>query len=233
MSLIAASELIERVRSSADEQNSGFISDKEIIYWLNVGVQEIYDILTRQVTDYAVTIKEYTTVQGQESYLLPDDYYRLRGVDVQISPNVWRNVRRFTFTERNIYRPFNFTYVYGITNIMFRIIASKIYFIPTPTFPFNAFRIWYVPSVQKIQSVSDTIDDWGGGFEQYAVCYATIQAKMKSESDYSGNAQELLMLKDRILEMSDDRDFSEPDRIADNRSQAAQFPFGTGSNFWV
>lgn len=231
MAQIIAQSLIDRVRSAADQQNSNYISDDEIITWLNVGAQEIYDILTEEVSDYAITIYVQNTTSGLDNYPLPDDFYRLRGVDVQLTPEIWTTIKRFNFTDRNVYRPFGFGYLRGIANIMYRITGNNIYFIPTPQFPLNYFRIWYVPILTKINVATDTIDDWGGGYEEYAVVSATIKALLKEESDASAWLIIKNELKDRLITMASSRDNSEPESVQDVRKQSLYFPFGLGGNY--
>lgn len=231
MSFVVVQNLIDRVRSASDQQNSAFISDQELIDWLNVGVQTIYDILTRQVADYSISILDFDTTVNQERFLLPEDFYKLRFVGIKVGEQRWIPISRFNMNEYGILGAagsFGFPFAFRLNNVLYRIIGNYLYFEPIPSFPLGSFRMLYVPSIRKIKSVDDTIDDWAGGFEEYAVCHATIQAKMKEESDVQANLIQLKQLEERIIAMADDRDFSKPDRVADFRRQTLGFGNGNG-----
>ena len=52
--------LIDRVRQRADMEGSTFVTDAEVIGYINVAMAEMHDILVTRYEDYYVESKQYT-----------------------------------------------------------------------------------------------------------------------------------------------------------------------------
>ena len=84
MRLVSIQDMIDRARKAADNRNSARYSEAEIIRDLNTGVAELHDFLTGAFSaDYYFTTQTYTMAVSTPSYVLPADFYKLAGVDVE------------------------------------------------------------------------------------------------------------------------------------------------------
>lgn len=133
--------LIARARQESDNENSFFVTDAEVLGWLNIGLSELYDIIITQFEDYAESVYIFNTIAGTQDYTLPIDFYKLQGVDL-IEGQVNYTLRRFMNNERNRYQ----TNIYPAMGRYFRyrIIGDKIRFMPIPQGA-KQIRVSYAP----------------------------------------------------------------------------------------
>lgn len=145
-------ELRLATRQRADMVNSQFVSDQEFNSYINASYFELYDLLVQKYgNDYYM--KEYSfSLQGNVSrYDLPEDFFKLLGVDLQISsgPDGYVSLRPFTLAERNRYSTANVQTWIGVTNLRYRLSANKLWFTPSPQTG-QQIRIWYVPRLKAL-----------------------------------------------------------------------------------
>lgn len=139
-------------RQRADMVNSTFISDAELSSYINASYFELYDLLVQKYgNDYYMT--EYSfKLQGNVSrYPLPPDFFKLLGVDLQISggPDGYVSLRPFTLAERNRYSTANVQTWIGVTNLRYRISGNDLWFTPSPQTG-QTIRIWYIPRLAEL-----------------------------------------------------------------------------------
>ena len=216
--------LIDRVRQRADMEGSTFVSDAEVITYINVAMAEMHDILVQRYEDYYVNTQSYTlpiAVEGTDD-LLPEDFYKVLGVDFDVGGTTYR-LRRFSFQERNQYN--SPAVVAGrVTNTLYQVRDKLIKFIPTPTVS-GTVTMFYVPESQ--QFATDGSDDAvqivakapqvAFGYEEYVVVDAAIKCLQKEESDVQILLVQKQQLKDRIENAATNRDQGESVAITDVR----------------
>lgn len=145
-------ELRLATRQRADMVNSQFVSDQEFNSYINASYFELYDLLVQKYgNDYYM--KEYKfSLQGNVSrYDLPEDFFKLLGVDLEISsgPDGYVSLRPFSLAERNRYSTANVQTWIGVTNLRYRLSANKLWFTPSPQTG-QQIRIWYVPRLKAL-----------------------------------------------------------------------------------
>ena len=145
-------ELRLATRQRADMVNSQFVSDQEFNSYINASYFELYDLLVQKYgNDYYM--KEYKfSLQGNVSrYDLPEDFFKLLGVDLEISsgPDGYVSLRPFSLAERNRYSTANVQTWIGVTNLRYRLSANKLWFTPSPQTG-QQIRIWYVPRLRAL-----------------------------------------------------------------------------------
>jgi hypothetical protein len=100
-------------------------------------------------------------------YDLPDDFFKLLGVDLEISsgPDGYVSLRPFTLAERNRYSTANVQTWIGVTNLRYRISGNKLWFTPSPQTG-QTIRIWYVPRLSQLvdQTTLTVADPIAGDF---------------------------------------------------------------------
>ena len=208
-----------QARQRADQVNSTFIADAELTGYVNNSLAELYDLLVSRYEGYYILPPvTFTIASGAYTYTLPSDFYKLKGLDRNLSGDEWYSIQAFNFQERNqLARPITRT-ILGSSDLAYRILGSKIYFVPTALAPWT-YRIWYIPQYTPLVADGDTAD-CVNGWEEYIVLDAAIKMMIKEESDVSA----LFMLKQALIErieaMADNQDIGRPERISDVKMQS-------------
>lgn len=221
MATFTLAQVREKVRERADMQNSTFITDSELTGYINSSYAELYDlIIDRHGEDYYISFQDFAASGGQSEFNLPNDFYKLRGVDLDPNSGQTITLKRFQFQERNRYNNLNVLFD-GEARYSLR--GNKLVLIPALNSTRNV-RLWYVPRPSELSASGDTLDGVNG-WEEYVVVDAAIKCRVKEESDI----QELLIAKQslemRINKMADSRDANEPIRITDTERMNNLFNF--------
>jgi len=220
---LTLANLITTVRRRADMVGSAFVSDSEIVDYINVAMAEIHDILVTKFEDYYVSSQQYT-LPGSGSgltaglFALPATFYKALGVDFDAGGITYR-LKPYSFQERAAY---NSPAVVSsmVSNTMYHIQGESIKFIPAPAVSGTA-TLWYVPEPVYFSagSTGATIESVAAqvakGYEEYVIIDAAIKCLQKEESD----VQVLLVQKqqqlERIQQAAGKRDAGESSAITD------------------
>jgi hypothetical protein len=209
----------------ADMVNNGFVSTQEWNDYINHSYYELYDILIQTYGDeyYVATPYSFSTDSRNPAlYNLPNNFYKLLGVDLAISPNGsgttngWLTLKKHAFISRNRYiygnTPVSFL---GILQLRYRLVGGQIEFVPIPSSN-QTVRLWYIPRPITLLSDSDVLDGISG-WDEYVIVDSAIKALQKEESDCSLlMAQKGALLK-RIEAAASNRDAGEPEVATDVR----------------
>lgn len=142
-------------RQRADMVNSTFVTDDELNSYVNASYFELYDLLVQKYgNDYYVTQYQFDLVGNQSRYELPEDFFKLLGVDLEIGagPDGWVSLRPFNLAERNRYSTANVQTWIGVTNLRYRLSGNKLWFTPSPNTG-QTIRIWYIPRLRELVDV--------------------------------------------------------------------------------
>jgi hypothetical protein len=148
--LITLDALNGLIRLRGDFVNSGFVTDSELNGWISGSAKELYDLLISTDPDFqSVSATAVTT--GGPSIPLPEDFYKLKGVDVAYTTDTWISVKPFTFSQRN---KFSLPSISGSflwqRRIRYRLLGNTLQLIPTPPAG-QTIKLWYVPRSPAIQ----------------------------------------------------------------------------------
>ena len=212
---VTLAELRQQVRERTEQESSDFITDSELNSYINNSIAELHDIMIQAYgSEYFLSpAYEFSTVSNQQSYSLPTDLYKLRGVDVKLSTQEWNNVEKFNFNERNKIDYFGAWSSLGFTNVRYRMMGVNILFSPIPDNATNV-RLWYVPVSTKLEADDDELVDYNA-WSEYVVVDAAIKIFQKEESDPSVFMQQKVDLKRRIEEVANNRDISNSESVSD------------------
>ena len=215
--------LVDRTRQRADMEGSTFVSDTEVIGYINVAMAEIHDILVDRYEDYYVSSQQFT-LPADNPGTLPNAFYKALGVDFNTGGTTYR-LRRFSFQERNVYN--SPAMVAGrVTNTLYAIQGAEIKFIPSPTVSGTA-TLFFVPEAQQFATSGSGFMDAtvvtkapavAFGYEEYVVVDAAIKCLQKEESDVQMLMVQKQQLKERIENAASNRDQGEPTAITDSRA---------------
>ena len=245
-------ELRLRSRQCADRVNSQFVTDSELNSLIRLAVYELYDILMTSYEDWFAS--SYVTIQtnGTTSmYPLPDGatnykggsytgtsgtpapaFYKLAGMDLNVNTSTITPSRvsllRFDFIKRNQYvYPNSTSTIYGVYNMRYRIMGNNINIIPTPAGN-QTLIAWYSPRLPSLLKDTDVTTIGVSGWLRYVIVRAAKYMLDKEEgTDTSKLDQEILFLKTRIEQASQNRDAG----IADTISETRQDTIYGGSGF--
>lgn len=212
---ITLAELREQSRQRADQESSEFVTDSELNNYINNSIAELHDIMIQAYgSEYFLAAPfEFKTVNQQQYYDLPDDFYKLRGVDLRLNAQNWFTIKRFNFNERNRFDQFGVWDVFGFSSVRYRLMGSQIVFTPVPDNETDV-RIWYVPVSTKLVNDTDELNDYNA-WAEYVIVDAAIKMMQKEESDVTVLMQQKMDLKRRIEEVANNRDIANPNAVKD------------------
>jgi len=208
----------------------GFISDPELISYINQSYFELYDLLVQKYgDDYFVAPSINISTDGQ-SYLypLPDGtlyagapaFYKVLGLDLNLNPisnDSFITIPPFMFAERNRYSVPNMQAFYGLTNLRYRLQGNNVWFTPTPAAS-QTIRVWYIPRLSSLVNLTDVCDGVSG-WTEYIIVDAAIKMMQKEESDVTVLGLQKAALVQRIEAAAENRDAGNPQVVSDTQSQ--------------
>ena len=192
----------------------------EVNEYINQSYAELYDLLVDSEQDWFLSSASVSIVAGTESYALPSDFYRIRGVDITVA-GVPVDVTRWKFEERRLYST---TYLgqWGIdSRIAYHLTATNIQFKPTPDTAVTA-TLWYYPAPPRMVGDMDDMDGVAG-WEEYIVLGAAIKMLTKDGRDCGLLIAERDRQEARIISQASRSD-DVPHRVARRRNAAVGIP---------
>lgn len=221
-------ELITRIRERSNTERSNFVTDDEIIRYIDQAYTKLYDLIVSKFENYYIAEHSFTTDGVNQFYDLPADFYKLVGIDqLQNTSGSGDNaltVRPFNFNERNRYNNILFA-VTAAAFYRYLIQGSKIKILPQPSVGIT-FKLWHIPAPAKITTSAQVIDGIAG-WEEVVILTAAVQIMNKQELDSSALKREQLEAMDRVITMATERDAALPERVTDLsviNEQLALFP---------
>ena len=250
-------ELRLRSQQTADFVNNNFVSTDEWNQMIRLSAYELYDLLIGSYEDWNATAQAFISTNGSTfQYQLPDGvsnylggtyggangipapaFYKMNGVDLNVNTSTITpsrvTLQRFDFIKRNQYvYPNSTSTIYGVYNMRYRIMGNLLWIIPTPAGGQNLV-LWYTPKMPQLLQDTDLTVIGISGWLRYVIVRAAIYALTKEEgTDTSTLQSELVYLKQRIQEMSQNRDIGQADVISETRVDPAYggTGFGGGGN---
>lgn len=233
---VTLANLRSRVLRRADHENDNYVSTAEVNDYINQSIRGLYDMLVQTNEDYFLNPTPYSIsiTSGTNTYDLPADFYKIRGVDIQgssISGSIWVPIDRFNWNERNKYNwaPVAWNML-GISQVKYHIIGTKIALIPNPPGQVGQMRVWYVSSFPALTSDSDTFDTING-WDEWVTYDAAIKIKVKEESDTTALQEERALLEKRIKTGAMNRDLGTPKKMTDVNDDGQWWQTFSGSRY--
>lgn len=220
------------------------------LYDLLVGAYEDYFSLDQVSIQTDGTTSVYPLPNGVSNYLggayngvsgaPAKAFYKATGVDLNVNTSTITPSRvsllKFDFIKRNQYvYPNSTSTIYGVYNMRYRIMGDstqggiqKINIIPTPAGN-QSLLLWYTPRLPSLLADTDITNLGFSGWLRYVIVRAAKYALDKEQdgADTSKLTEELVFLKARIEQMSQNKDAGIPDTISETR----QDPVYGGNGF--
>lgn len=202
---VAVSDVITRIREMADMENTQFVTDAEILRRVNQSYRRLYNEIVNTYQDYFTEQDTITTISGTATYDLPDDFYKLVGVDVDDTGRPY-SLKRLEYSQRNTRLwPTTRPYAYVI-----RQDAITIY--PTPS-AVDDLIVSYVPV--PVNLVSGGNINAHNGWDQYVVEQVAIQLLAKEESSTTELREQFALTRNDLFAYFQNRDAGEPIMVRD------------------
>ena len=210
---VTLADLRTRCRERADQEESEFVSATELLSYINASYAELYDILVSKFEDYYTLSTTTTIASGSNTFSLPTDFYKLRGLDYKLSATDWQTVQKFNFSERNSVNRSISRSRSGDKAVEYRIVGSTMHIEPADNAA-GTYRIWYTPAYTPLTEETDTVDGVNG-WEEYIIIDVAIKMMAKEESSTTHLEREKAAMLNRIESMAQNRDSGAPESISD------------------
>ena len=195
-----------RVRERADMPNAGFVSVDALDAWINEGVQILHEkFIEAYGQDYAESTDTFTTVAGTTDYDLPDDFFKLIGVDYYVNADRPATLKPYNTAHRNTHRN-----VLPTWNQFprYKLAGVKLRLLPAPSGTYDV-TVYYIPTAVILTNADDQVN-FPNGWDRYVVLYAAIQALIKEETDVRELKAQLDQWDQQLIAMKQSRDAAFP-----------------------
>lgn len=214
MRTVSVATLKERIRRRTDQENSGFISDAELLEYINSAYAEYYGLITTLYEDYNVASADMTTVSDANIYNLPSNFFKMLGVDYDADTDQVIELERFQFVERNRFQRDGAVDPSG-RGIRYKLMGDTITLVPAPPAG-KKIRLWYIPSAPLLQTDTQLIDGING-YEEMVICEVAMRIMNKQEQDAGPFVAAKNAVMARIQEEAPNRDPGTPPKVGDAR----------------
>lgn len=141
-------EMMDQSRQRADQVNSGFVADAELILAVNASARKLHDLLVSAYGDeyFFETFTDNFTA-NIAGYPVPANFYKLAGVDFEtgVGTGKFTTVDKYTNKERN--RDIVFSYRGSV--LEYRLRGGNLVFAPVPK-DTRSYKINYTPTARKL-----------------------------------------------------------------------------------
>lgn len=210
------------------DQNN--VPTSELMRYANLAYRDVYAQIILSKEQYFTITTNMNIVSGQDRYDLPEDLYKLDGVDLSLDGGQrFLTMRPVMFAERNKFRSslamldYTFTALYR-----YLIVGNKLIFIPMPTQNMT-IQLWYTPQPVLITDLEDTVNLLAG-CDEYMSLYIGAMMLAKEETDNSSLNSKRLEVLDQLKNSLKDRDQGSPSYVVDEGTlnYGAVYPWGGG-----
>lgn len=187
---------------------AGFVTDAEVLEFINEGVQILHEKLVRaHEADYVEKSASFTLDSSGEASL-PSDFLKVYGVELATTSGGKRTLLPYKRAERNSLSsaPFSDTRA-----PRYKLSAGKIRVLPAADVSGKTGTIWYAPEA----TLYGTSLTFPNGWERYVVVYAAIQCLLKEESDTRPLENMLMMMDKQLDEAISNRDAGHSNHAVD------------------
>lgn len=201
------SDLISQARLLSNMEESQFVTDAELTTYLNWGLSALDDLIVTLFEDYKKTSVQATIttpVDGYNSFPLPVDFLKGRGLDRQFG-GVWHTMNRSGMPGRNSGQAFGG--VFSVGPHSYRIEDSKVIIEPWQNCT-GVYQLHYIPRFVPLVNTTDTVQDYMNqqSWCQFAVIDCVIKILAKQDMDASQWVMQKNDLYQRITNAASIRD---------------------------
>lgn len=214
MRTVAVSELITKIRVRADVEKTNFVTDPDIVGYINSLYCELYDLIVSKYENYFVSSHSFNAVSSTNLYDVPEDFYKLLKVERLVSGTSasdasarWAPIFPINFQETGSRQS---AYWPVLNRVKYILQNDQIRLDPPDSF---VCRIWYIPAPEVITDESEI--NGRAGWEEYIIAGGAALCKKKQDLDASQHERDKAAQVTRILRMAQNYDAGLPKTIVD------------------
>lgn len=231
----SVADVITDVRNRTDTAQSQFVTDTELLSYLNSVAGELYDILTStsedfQVNSVDVTLASSDILAGTNFIPMPTGMNKLRGLD-RLFGGTWLTCYRHEMSSRNAWSWPSYNPPIGWITTWYRLQGSNIYLVPPQTAA-GQYRVWFVPDYVTLTLVDD-LPSYMATSSWYEFIVSGVAAMVLTKQDLdpsvfmAAKASQQL----RIIDAATPRDTGGVRRAVDTRSMQRNQGWGGSWGF--
>ena len=192
-------DLIATIRSRTNLESSQFVSDTELLGYVNSALAELYVVLENTYEDYSLVMSTATIstpVEGSNFFTLPADCERPRGVDLFYGGR-WISLQGDVFKNRNRFNDGLFRLPSWLGDVRWRVTAQKVWITPA-TASGGQYQFWYVPRFTKLQ-LNDSLMQVQDNIAWHEYVINTVAVWIQTKQDLDPSIYMALKDKARLL----------------------------------
>ncbi len=209
---ISVADLKTRIRQQTEQTSSKFISDDELLNYIDLAATELYDLLVTQFQDYFLHFAKFDTIKDVNVYALPANFYKMRDLDYTIGDKT-DSMEKIPFSNRKLYMNQVFA-GYRFERLKYCIAGNTLIVLPTPQQAIPV-TMWFVPTMPRITSDSQMVAGFGG-YEDLLIQDCCARIAIKAEEDPRPFERKKALLIERIEAAARQRDVGSPDSVIDS-----------------
>ena len=209
MKTLRQNDLIARVRRESDLDDSTFVTDAEIVSYLNEANTYLYNVVIEANEDFFTRSKRVEAIDAHS--FLPQDFYKLRAIDRE-SGGRFYTLRQANFLEREGYQNTQYRpYVISGFEDYYRYTLSGKSLMLHSQGLLGEFILWYIPAPRDVGSGAEYPEGW----ENYLVYSACETCRIKEETAYNSFTNKKNEALKGVKSFCQERDFSKSQTITD------------------
>lgn len=221
---------------------SGYVTDQEGIRLVQLGVQQLQNLVMDSYEYWVSRYVVFTTVANQISYPINQigmpDFYKLLGMGI-ITPgttgqDTWLPLRHFDMHNMGIPAGGFFQFTSGGfgSEVRFKLLGGSMNQPPTIELrsPKSAMTIgvYYVPRPPQFSSLNDVLPPWiMPSWEEYPVAFASWMIAAKEQSGMQTHKEIWMMIRDEIQNFAPNRDSFAPTLVTRGWNVNREFMLGS------
>jgi len=211
-------ELRDRVRRHADVRSVVRWTDAIINDLIDEAVPELQDLILSENDTYNIESYTFGIVSGTDTYGLPAEFYKMKGVDILDSQGDWRPIERFSWGDRLTQSEVSTSR----TDLMYKVLGPSIVFHVEPGWTQAAgCRLWYWPVLADLVNDGDTINGHNG-WDKFIVFKVAMEILQADKRDATTIAALLGQQDQRVRKAAAIRDRGNPPVVRDVRNRFAR-----------
>ena len=228
-------DIVTDVRNRCDMAQSQYITDDELVSYINSAAGELFDILVSTSEDFQlnsadITLASSDILAGTNFIPMPATLAKLRGVD-RLFGGTWLTCYRHGMAERNAWSWPSYNPPIGYITTWYRLQGSNIYLVPPQTAA-GQYRVWYVPDYVTL-AIDDDLPDYMATSSWLEFIIASVCSKVLQKQDLDNSTFEAQKAAQqlRIVDAAVPRDTGGVRRAVDTRSMQRNQGWGGGWGF--
>jgi hypothetical protein len=215
MRALTVADVAKKIRFRTDQETSAFVSDAEILDYIDSAYTALYDQITMLYEQYNMTFATIITLADTQIYNLPANFYKLMGIDAAITGGKKISLNRIEWAERNnSWEDAASVSDFG-TNLEYNILGNTLMLNPAPLSGIE-LTVWYTPVAPKLTTSTQIIDGING-WEEFIVLECCVRIYEKQEMDPSSFVRQKKEMMERMQEVGQNRDAGTPRKVSDSR----------------